>query len=70
MKVYQITQTMQVLEVRNLLQVYSFVKIIKFERTQHEETGSIAENFEFLGLSYLIKFPIKQATMDKKMEMG
>ena len=55
---------MQVLEVRNLLQVYSFVKIIKHQRTQDLKTGSIGENFEFLGLSYLIKFPIKQTTME------
>ena len=55
---------MQALEVRNLLQVYSFVKIIKHQRTQDLKTGSIGENFEFLGLSYLIKFPIKQTTME------
>ena len=55
---------MQALEVRNLLQVYSFVKVIKLQRTQDQKIGSTGENFEFLGLSYLIKFPIKQTTME------
>ena len=55
---------MQALEVRNLLQVYSFVKVIKLQRTQDQKTGSTGENFEFLGLSYLIKFTIKQTTME------
>ena len=61
---------MLALEVRNLFHVYFFFKkIIKIEQTQYQKTGLIAENFKFPGLSYLIKFPIKQTTMDKNMKI-